>query len=212
MFHSESKIFGHSCEDGSLILNSSPNSSDIYVNSGLDGRCFRAHRVVLAAASDFLEKLLNTSCLFCAGEPDDNNALTLAEVSGTVLEHFLAICYTGNSLSLKSDIEEIALKRFCLTLGLKEFHSLTRAESHFDCDPSSVKSILSGDVSVGYSECENLKNLLSNDDLKLGTVCPDIDGHHFDDLIAAGNILECYATPWSEGGKIFFAAHCGARF
>lgn len=182
---SKSKIFSYSSEIGDLILNSSPNLVDIYINSGLDGRCFRAHRVVLAAASEILANILDTSCQFCGGEPDENTALTFAGVSGTTLENFLALCYTGVSLNIKDYRDESELKSFCSEFKLYSPESLVRISN-----PSTdfiLGSVLSQDETpVGYNECDNLKTLLSGEVLKLAAVCPEIVEQHFDDLINAG--------------------------
>ena len=167
-------------------MNSSPNLVDIYINSGLDGRCFRAHRVVLAAASEILANILDTSCQLCGGEPDENTVLTFADVSGTTLENFLALCYTGVSLNLKDYRDESELKSFCSEFQLYSPESLVRASN-----PSAdfiLDSVLSQDAApIGYNECDNLKTLLSGEVLKLAAVCPEIVEQHFDELINSGN-------------------------
>ena len=185
---SKSKIFSYSSDIGELILTSSPNSSDIFVNSGLDGRCFRAHRLVLGSVSPVLEKVLDTSCQFCGVEPEDSTALTFAQVPGSILESFLALCYTGVSLSLKTDDEESELRQFCSELRLFSSESLTRSpvSSQFDI-PTSLSEEEA--PSVGYIECENLRTFLVNDVLKLASVVnPDIVEHNFEDLIAEGHL------------------------
>jgi hypothetical protein len=181
---SKSKIFCYSAEIGEVILNSSPQTSDICLISGIDGRCFKSHRVVLAGASLVLAEILDTSCQFCGGEPEDNSVLTFADVSGNVLEHFLALCYTGVSLNFKSAVEESELRRFCseLKLGLPE--TLVR------CPQSSFPATVSGflvEPSIGFIECE--KNFLPSEILKLDDVegvAAVIPETNFEDFMAAG--------------------------
>lgn len=186
MSESKSKIFSFSSEIGETILNSSPSCSDIFVTSGLDGRCFRAHRIVLAAASSVLAGILDNSCQFCNSEMEDNPVLTFADVSGTILEHFLALCYTGVSLSLKSDYEELELKSFWSDLKLFSDEPLIRSrQSNFDIQSLDVG--LMDEPMVGFSECESFKNIFPAEVLKLeeaGTT--GIVGHSFDDLMTAG--------------------------
>ena len=184
---SKSKIFSYSSEIGEVILNSSPQTSDICLISGIDGRCFKSHRVVLAGASLVLAELLDTSCQLCGGEPDDNSVLTFADVSGNVLEHFLALCYTGVSLRIKSGFEESELRTLCSELKLAVPENLVR------CPPSNFPAAVSGflvEPSIGFIECASLKNYLPNEILKL-----DVDGvaavipeTNFEDFIAAGNL------------------------
>lgn len=188
---SKSKIFCYSAEIGEVILNSSPQTSDICLISGVDGRCFKSHRVVLAGASLVLAEILDTSCQFCGGEPEDNSVLTFADVSGNVLEHFLALCYTGISLNLKSPFEESELRTLCseLKLGLPE--NLVR------CPQTSFPAAVSGflvEPSIGFIECESLKIFLPSEILKLDdaeVVAAVIPETNFEDFMTAGK-LYCY--------------------
>ena len=188
MQRSKSQIFSFHPDLGEWILTLPPNSSDIFLNSGLDGRCFRAHRLVLASVSPVLQSVLDTSCQFCGGEPEDNPVLTFAHVPGSVLENFLALCYTGVSLSVKTELEESELKEFCSELKLFFIESLTRAPVSGQFDLQNVPDFCSQDVCVGYVEFDSLKNDISTHDvLKLAHVHPDIVEQNFEDLIAAGH-------------------------
>ena len=196
---SKSKIFCYSSEVGEVILNSSPHTADLCLISGVDGRCFKSHRVVLAGASDVLAEILDTSCQFCGGEPEDNSVLTFADVSGNVLEHFLALCYTGVSLNLKSVFEESELRTLCSELKVGATENLVR------CPQLSFPAAVSGflvDPSIGFIECESLKNFLPNEILKL-----DVDGvaavipeANFEDFIAAGKLTAFIKLPTESNG------------
>ena len=186
MSESKSKIFSFSSEIGEIILNSSPNCADVFVTSGLDGRCFRAHRVVLAAASSVLAGIMDTSCQFCNSETEDNPVLTFADVSGNIIEHFLALCYTGVSLGLKTDFEELELKSFWSDLKLFSDETLVRSQqSNFAIQNLDVD--LLDEPMIGFSECEAFKNIFPTEVLKLGDGnTNDIVEHNFEDLMTAG--------------------------
>jgi hypothetical protein len=185
MSQSKSKIFVYSSVFGEIILNSSSNTSDIFLNSGTDGRCFKAHRVVLAAASQILGEILDTSCSVCGGEPEDNCVLTFADVSGNILEHFLTLCYTGVSLVLNSDEEEEELRIFCANVKLRDDNLLRCPQSGFVI--SGLESSFIVEPVIGFTECRTSKNFFSNDVLKLEPTNVVLTDDHFEALITASN-------------------------
>ena len=77
-----------------VILNAHPKHGDVYLVSQ-DRRYFVAHKIVLIAASDILDRVLAINCDFCGDSYDDNVVVFFEGIPGDILKNFLSLIYTG---------------------------------------------------------------------------------------------------------------------
>ena len=82
------------CDPCQVLLNPSKDG-DVYLVSS-DRRYFAAHRIVLIAASDVLDRVLAVNCEFCGDISDENVVVFFEGISGNVLKNFLSLIYTGS--------------------------------------------------------------------------------------------------------------------
>ncbi|CAG9863855.1 unnamed protein product [Phyllotreta striolata] len=94
---------------------------DVTLIAGTSGRRIRAHRLVLAAASEYF------SAMFTGGlSYDKESEITLGEVKGDVLEAIVHYCYTG-CVDIREDNAETLLS----TASLMLLHEIVEACSRF---------------------------------------------------------------------------------
>ena len=76
------------------VLNAHSKLGDVYAVSQ-DRRYFVCHRIVLISASQVLAQVLSTTCDFCEEITDENVVVFFEGIFGDLLQHFLALIYTG---------------------------------------------------------------------------------------------------------------------
>ena len=70
------------------------------------------------SASDVFASLLSINCYHCEEVADENVVIIFDQIPGNILKNFLSLIYTGASSSLKTRVEQNALKELCLQLQL----------------------------------------------------------------------------------------------